>query len=83
MERFGFEDADQLACFVTYISVQADNSSPSQPEGTLNQRAIQLSFQDVEEVLPMQLASRTMAAYNTNMNLTCEGYMAPVAANDA
>jgi hypothetical protein len=29
MERFGFEDADQLACFVTYISVQADNSSPS------------------------------------------------------
>jgi len=31
----------------------------------------------------MQLASRTMAAYNTNMNLTCEGYMAPVAANDA
>jgi len=24
-----------------------------------------------------------MAAYNTNMNLTCEGYMAPVAADDA
>lgn len=50
----------------------------NQPEGTLMQRAIQLSFDDIESTLPMQLASRQMAAYNNVTNQTCTSYLSQV-----
>ena len=58
MTRFGFPTLDSIACFITYMQNTNEFSSTNQPEGTLIQRAIQHSFDDVEAGLPMQLASR-------------------------
>jgi hypothetical protein len=64
LKRFGFLTTDSLSCFVSYANNLQALSFPHQPDGTLIQRAIQLSFADIESILPNQLATRTMAAYN-------------------
>jgi hypothetical protein len=80
LARFGFLTTESLTCFVNYANNLQALSFPNQPDGTLIQRAIQLSFADIESILPNQLATRTMASYNVANNLTCASYISPVAA---
>ena len=56
-------------------------SFPNQADGTLIQRAIELSYNDIETILPNQLATRTLAAYMIANNLTCSTYLTPIATN--
>lgn len=81
MKRFDFPSAASIECFFEYQTNLVAASSPYQPEGTLIQRAIDLSFKNIEEVLPNQLATRTMGAYNNINNLTCESFITPIANN--
>jgi hypothetical protein len=46
------------------MKTQNQASAANQAEGTLMQRSIQLSFDEVEAQLPLQLASRQLAAFN-------------------
>jgi len=80
MDRFGFLTAESVSCWVSYSNRLDNMSSPNQADGTLIQRAIQLSYDDIETILPNQLATRTMAAYNVNNNFTCSSYISQVAA---
>ena len=53
MERFGLLTEDSVFCLSAYIDVLVSESFPDQPMGTLAQRVIALSFEDVKEALPM------------------------------
>ena len=81
MNRFGFLTEDSVACFMSYAQLQASKSFPNQPDGTLVQRTLDLSFNDIQTILPNQLASRTMAAYMVENNQTCATFIKPIATN--
>ena len=81
MARFGFPTVESIAGFVDYVNNTQTASFPNQPDGTLIQRAIELSYDDIEKTLPYQLASRTLGAYMVANNLTCNTYLAPIANN--
>lgn len=75
LARFGLLTIDQIECLINYIDNLNESSSLAQALGTLTQRGIQMSFDNVKEVLPMQLASRYLATFNFEANKTCETYV--------
>lgn len=77
--RFGLLTDNNVNCLADYIKRLTDASSPNQATGTLAQRTIQLSFDDIKETLPMQLSSRSLATYNMLANKTCADYVSQVA----
>jgi hypothetical protein len=79
MTRFGLITNDQIACLINYIDALNNASSIKQADGTLTQRGMYLSYNQIKEVLPMQLASRYMATFNFEANKTCEDYVSQVA----
>lgn len=80
--RFGLVTIDQISCLVDYIDNLNNASSVKQAQGTLNQRGMELSYNQIKEVLPMQLASRYLATFNFEAGKTCETYVSQVADAD-
>jgi len=79
MTRFGFGSEESIQCMSLYFVKLNGLSSQNQPEGTLTQRNMQLSFDDVKGTLPMQLASRSLATYNMLAGKNCSDYVTMVA----